>query len=208
MTRSWILLVLGPLVFAVGPFSDPAPPAVQTLPPMPALVPKKNPDVQFHSKPKPLPPGAVVEDWESFRGPTHDSISRETKLLVNWPNGGPKLVWEMRKGTGYSSPAISGDHLVYFSRVGNVENVVSLHSETGEKYWDFSYPTKFEDRYGYNNGPRATPVIDGDRVYTFGAEGKLYCFKIANGASVLEARHLRGIQGATGLLRHRVDAAH
>src|SRR6516225_2400665 len=104
MTRSWIFLVLGPLVFAVGPFGDPAPPAVQTLPPMPALTPKKNPDVQFHSEPKPLPPGAVVEDWKSFRGPTHDSISRETKLLVNWPNGGPKMVWEMRKGTGYSSP--------------------------------------------------------------------------------------------------------
>jgi len=181
MTHSWILLALGPLVFAVGRFSDPAPPAVQTLPPMKALAPKNDPDVRFHSKPKPLPPRAVVEDWKSFRGATHDSISRETKLLVNWPNGGPKLVWEMRKGTGYSSPAISGDHLVYFFRVSDVEKVVALHPETGEKYWDFSYPTKFEDRYGYNNGPRASPVVDGDRVYTFGAEGKLYCFKLQTG---------------------------
>jgi outer membrane protein assembly factor BamB len=62
-----------------------------------------------------------------------------------------------------------------------VEKVDALHPETGEKYWDFSYPTKFEDRYGYNNGPRASPVIDGDRVYTFGAEGKLYCFKLQTG---------------------------
>src|SRR5579862_8124067 len=62
MTRSWILLLLAPQVFAVGPFSDPAPPAVQTLTPMQALAPKNNPEVRFHSKPKPLSPGAVVED--------------------------------------------------------------------------------------------------------------------------------------------------
>jgi outer membrane protein assembly factor BamB len=181
MKYCWAILGLAPLVLGVEPFRDPAPPVVQTLPPMPAATPKPNPDVQFHAKPKPLAPGAVTHDWKSFRGPTHDGISTETKLLLNWPSGGPKLVWEMRKGTGYSSPAIAGDHLVYFHRDGNVEKVVALHPETGEKYWDFSYPTKFEDRYGYNNGPRASPVIDADRVYTYGAEGKLYCLKLQTG---------------------------
>ena len=75
--------------------------------------PKPNPDVRVHAKPKPLPAGAVTHDWTSFLGPTHNGISTETKLLREWPKGGPTLLWEMEKGTGYSSPAIAGDHLVY-----------------------------------------------------------------------------------------------
>ena len=108
-------------------------------------------------------------------------MSTETKLSHTFPKGGPKLVWEMKKGTGYSSPAISGDRLVMFHRVGNEERVECLHRETGERYWKFGYPTHFEDRYGYNNGPRASPIIDGDHVYTYGAEGKLHCLKLETG---------------------------
>ncbi len=108
-------------------------------------------------------------------------MSTETKLAHSWPKGGPKLVWEMKKGTGYSSPAVSGDRLVMFHRVGNEERVECLHRETGDRYWRFAYPTHFEDRYGYNNGPRASPVIDGDHVYTYGAEGKLHCLKLETG---------------------------
>lgn len=151
---------------------------LQQLPP---TVAKQNPDVRFYAKPKPLAKGAVSQDWTSFLGPTHDAKSPETKLLTRWPKDGPKLVWEMRKGTGYSSPAIAGDHLVYFHRVGGFERVECLHPETGAKYWDYAYPTQFEDRYGYNNGPRASPVIDGSTVYTYGAEGKLHSLNLQTG---------------------------
>jgi outer membrane protein assembly factor BamB len=87
----------------------------------------------------------------------------------------------MRKGTGYASPAISGDRLLYFHRTNDREIVECLHRETGDKFWEFAYATQFADRYGYNNGPRASPVIDGDRVYTYGAEGKLHCLKLETG---------------------------
>lgn len=169
------------LATAADTFRDPAPPQVagDSQGPVPSA--KANPDVTFHTKPKPLPPGAVTHDWKAFLGPTHNGWSTETKLLQTWPSAGPTLVWEMRKGTGYSSPAIAGDRLVYMHRVGNQERVDCLHPETGQKYWEFSYPTDFEDRYGYNNGPRASPVIDGDLVYTYGAQGKLHCLNIKTG---------------------------
>jgi outer membrane protein assembly factor BamB len=159
---------------------DPAPPAVQRIPAMELPAAKPNPEVRFHAKPKPLPSGAATHDWTSFLGPTSNAVSTETHLLRQWGKG-PALVWEMRKGTGYSSPAISGERLVYFHRIGDQEKVECLRAETGETYWEFSYPTQFEDRYGYNNGPRASPVIDGDRVYTYGAEGKLHCLKLGTG---------------------------
>ena len=151
--------------------------------------PAPHPGVRFHSKPKPLPGGAVTHDWTSFLGPTHNGVSTETRLLKDWPDGGPPLVWELTKGTGYTSPAIHNSRLVYFYRQGQEEIVDCLHPETGQRYWTFRYPTSYSDRYGYNDGPRCSPVIDGNRVYTYGADGKLHCLRLETG-EVVWKRHL------------------
>lgn len=167
-----------------GAFKDPAPPAVQATPPIKPAAPRANPEVRFHAKPKPLASGAVTHDWTSFLGPTHNAVSTETKLAKSWPASGPPLVWEFRKGTGYSSAAIAGERLLYLHRVGREEIVECLRAEDGARYWQYRYPSSYEDRYGYNNGPRASPVIDEDRVYTVGAEGKLHCLRIDTGQVV------------------------
>jgi len=143
--------------------------------------------VRVLTKPKPLPAGAVTHDWTSFLGPTHNAVSTETKLSRMLP---PPLVWEFPKGTSYSSPAIAGGRLMFIHRVRDEEVVECMDAETGANKWQFKYGTVFEDRYGYNNGPRASPVIDGTRVFTMGAEGKLHGFDIASGM-VIWKRDLR-----------------
>src|SRR4051812_2878154 len=77
-----------------GDFVDPAPPTVQLLPAIPAPAPQKNPDGVFHAPPKPLPKGAVTEDWPCFLGPSRKLVSSETKLLKQFPKDGLKPVWE------------------------------------------------------------------------------------------------------------------
>jgi len=52
----------------------------------------------------------------------------------------------------------------------------------GRPLWRFTYPTAYHDRYGYNHGPRCSPVIAGDAVFTFGADGHLHCLELASGA--------------------------
>ena len=145
------------------------------------------PAVLGQSRPKPLPAGAVTHDWPALLGPTHNAVSTETRLSRVLP---PPLVWEHVKGTSYTSPAIVGDRLLHLHRVGDEEIVECLHAETGARRWEFRYPTAFEDRYGYNNGPRASPVISGGRVYTMGAEGRLHCLDLAGG-KVVWKRDLR-----------------
>ena len=162
-------------------FEDPAPPKINKIELIEPPEPHAHPGVTFHRKPEPLPAGATTHDWKSFLGPAHNETSTETKLAKSWPKSGPPIVWELQKGTGYASPAIAGERLVYLHRVGDEEIVECLHPETGERYWQFSYPTNYSDRYGYNDGPRASPVIDGDHVYTFGAQGKLHCLKLDTG---------------------------
>lgn len=160
---------------------DPAPPQVHDLAPADAPEPAPYDRVTHVAEPKPLPAGAVTHDWTTFLGPTHNAVSTETKLLKEFPKGGPKIVWELAKGNSYASPAIRGDLLVFPHRVGGEVLVDCLHPVTGERYWQFRYPSQYQDRYGYDNGPRSSPVIDGDRVYVYGAEGKLFCLQLQTG---------------------------
>ena len=134
----------------------------------------------LHGAPRPLAGDAVTHDWPFFLGPTHDSVSTETRLSRTLP---PPLVWELAKGSGYASPAIVGDRLVFLHRIGDQEIVDCLHPETGAGLWTFRYPSDYEDRYGYNNGPRSSPVIDAaaGRVYAMGAEAVLHCLSLASG---------------------------
>ena len=131
-----------------------------------------------HAKPKALANDAVTHDWVSFLGPTHNGVSSETRLSRTLP---PPLVWEFPKGTSYTSPAILGGRLVFLHRVANEELVECMDAQTGAPQWQFRYGTDFEDRYGYNNGPRSSPVIDVDRIYTLGAQGQLHCFDLRSG---------------------------
>jgi outer membrane protein assembly factor BamB len=142
---------------------------------------QKNPDATFHAAPKPLAKDAVTHDWPSFLGATHNLVSTETKLLEKFPAGGLPLVWEAKRGLGYAAPAILGDRLVLFHRIEGEEIVECLHRETGERFWRFAYPTSYQDRYGYNDGPRAAPVIAGENVYTLGPLNTLHCLELSTG---------------------------
>src|SRR5262249_11108802 len=121
------------------------------------------------------------EDWPVFLGPHNDNTSSETGLLKQWPAEGPPVVWKRRVGEAYSAPVVSRGRLIFFCRVKNEEVIEAADAKTGATIWKYAYPTAYEDRYGYNNGPRSSPAIDGDRIYTYGAEGILTCVEFEAG---------------------------
>jgi len=102
-------------------------------------------------------------------------------LLDKWSPGGPPVVWEKNVGTGYSAPSVRSNLLVLHHRLGDKETVSCLEAATGNPIWDYAYPSHFVDPYGYNNGPRSTPLLTTNRCYAFGAEGKLICLDLKTG---------------------------
>lgn len=124
------------------------------------------------------------EDWPQFLGPRANGISAETGLLETWPSSGPPLVWEKQIGTGYSAPSVRGGLIVLHHRVKDEEVVEAFEAPTGKPIWRHGYPSQFVDPYGYNNGPRCTPLLTSNRCYTFGAEGKLLCLDLSTGKLV------------------------
>jgi len=164
---------------------DPAPPRVAgSAENTTAPSPKAYARVKTIKLPKPLSKLAKTHAWTGFLGPTQDGVSTETHLLKTWPKTGPAKVWELATGDGYASPAIRHPYLVYPHRVGNSVLVECLHAETGQQFWQYKFATAYRDRLGYSSGPRATPVIDGNRVYIYGAEGVLVCLELATGRPI------------------------
>lgn len=141
--------------------------------------------LKFVAEPSPLPPGAVTEDWPRFLGATDDSVSRETMLLKEWP-AGLKPVWEIAKGQGYTSPSFAGGRGVVFHRLGDRETVECIDPESGKRYWEYAYEVEFESEIGYSNGPKASAVIEGGRVFTSGVTARLHAFDLESGKLLWE----------------------
>jgi outer membrane protein assembly factor BamB len=127
-------------------------------------------------------------DWPQWRGPRRDGIASETKLLTQWPENGPRMLWKAESGSGFSSMAVADGRLFTLVRRGETEIVLCLDAETGSEKLRHTYPCKFNNQYGAG-GPRSTPTVDGDRVYTVGAAGILHCLSVETG-SVLWAHDL------------------
>jgi len=132
----------------------------------------------------PVTAAETGEDWPRFLGPRANGTSTETNLLGAWPTNGLPMLWERKIGTGYSAPSVRGDLLVLHHRLGNEEIVEAFNATNGRPVWRHGYASRFVDPYGYNNGPRSTPLLTADRCYTFGAEGKLLCLDLKSGKPI------------------------
>jgi outer membrane protein assembly factor BamB len=84
----------------------------------------------------------------------------------------------------YGIGSVSQGKYFQLDREGDRVKLFALDAKTGEELWEFSYPTHYSDYFGYNGGPRCSPVIDDDRVYIYGAEGMLHCLKVESGELV------------------------
>ncbi len=138
----------------------------------------------FHAAPKPLSASAKTSDWQRVLGPQDNCTTSESPLLKAWPESGPKPVWEVAMGEGYTSPAISGDFCIIFHELEKKEAVECLHRETGRRFWIKDYPIEYQDRYGFGGGPRGSPVIAGDVVVTLGVTSMLHAFELKTGAEL------------------------
>jgi outer membrane protein assembly factor BamB len=123
----------------------------------------------------------VGSDWPVFLGPTGDSKSAETGIRIDWSGDGPAVLWTKRLGESYGIGVVSQGRYYQFDRTEDAAQLLCLDAGTGKDLWKYEYPTDYEDLYGYNNGPRCSPLIDGDRIYLFGAEGQLHCVRTADG---------------------------
>src|SRR5437870_4358599 len=77
-----------------------------------------------------------ASDWPHWLGPNRTGASPETGLLTTWPKTGPKLLWKVPGGVGYSSVAIADGRAVTQVQHDGAEYVLALDAVKGTKLWE------------------------------------------------------------------------
>lgn len=146
---------------------------------------------------------AVADDWPQWLGPRRDAIWRERGILETFPAQGPHIRWRTPIGAGYAGPAVAAGKVYVTDRVlvkgvtnpnnafaqtavAGSERVLCLDEKTGKVVWTHEYDCQY--RVSYPLGPRTTPVVDGNRVYTLGTMGHLFCLNTESG-KVIWSKH-------------------
>lgn len=131
-----------------------------------------------------LPAVAAAADWTQFLGPHRNGVYDGTDLAQKWPANGPPVSWRQPVGHGFAGPVAVGQSVILFSRKDSNEIVTCYRAQTGKVIWTFAYPTSYEDDFHFDDGPRATPCVYSNLVYTFGAQGSLHCLDLATGTNL------------------------
>lgn len=138
------------------------------------------------------------DDWPQWRGPRRDGVWREAGIRESMPNKPLPVRWRVPVSNGYSGPAVADGRVYLFeyeveegtikndpggrNKLAGKERLLCLDATSGNELWRYQYDCPYN--ISYASGPRCTPTVDGDRVYTLGSEGDLKCVRTADGSEV------------------------
>lgn len=135
-------------------------------------------------------PDAKAEDWPEWRGSGRRGVWNETGLLGRFADEGLDFSWRAPIHGGYSGPAVADGRVFVteFERskaTRGIERAVAVDEKTGKLLWKHQWPVDYAGLMEpYATGPRATPTVDGNRVYVQGAMGALLCLDVESGALI------------------------
>lgn len=140
----------------------------------------------------------IADDWPGFRGPNRDGVCRETGLLKEWPKDGPPLAWRTTGlGEGFSTVSVVGNVIYTQGHKDGKQYVTALDAgKEGKLIWQKDFGPVRNQGAGHP-GARATPTIDGDRIYTAGIAGEVVCMDIKDGRVIWQKDFVKDFSGVT-----------
>jgi outer membrane protein assembly factor BamB len=122
----------------------------------------------------------LTNSYPQFLGPNRDGILTGPRLDPDWNLSPPTELWRHEVGPAWSGFAIEGGHAITQEQQGERELVVSYDLATGAQRWSHEDASRYATTIA-GEGPRATPTISSNRVYTMGGAGMLNCLDLATG---------------------------
>lgn len=130
-----------------------------------------------------LPAIVAAQDWNQWRGPARNGAADAFKPPAAWPDR-PTQIWKVQAGIGHASPVVAGDRVYVFSRVGEEEAISARDLASGKEIWRQAYDAPYQMNpaaTSHGKGPKSTPVVDRNRVFTFGIGGVLSAWQTQDG---------------------------
>ncbi len=132
-------------------------------------------------------------EWPGWRGPNKDGISPETAINKDWKAKPPKELWRVALSDGgHAGLAVSGGKLFIIDHQAGKDVVRAIDAATGKDAWTCPYDDKSKDNYGFS---RATPLVDGGRVYTVSMMGNVLCLNEKDGKVVWQKNLVKDFGG-------------
>lgn len=126
---------------------------------------------------------AAAPEWPQWRGPHRNGVSLEKDWAAHWPAEGPKRLWKVPVGTGFSSVSVNRGRLYTMGNIANEDIITCLNTENGEVVWQHKYACPLNPN-AHLGGPNCTPTIDGALLYTFSKSGHVFCLDAAMGKAL------------------------
>ena len=122
-------------------------------------------------------------DFPQFYGPNRDGVLPGPRFDTDWAAQPPQILWRLPVGAGWSGFAVVGDVCLTQEQRGGDECVEARELATGRELWSHTDPVRYHTTIA-GEGPRATPTIVSNRVFTFGATGILNCLDLVTGQRI------------------------
>ena len=126
-------------------------------------------------------------EWGKWRGPNINNVVNETGWSADKLDSS-NILWTKDIGFGHSAFAVRGNQCFvsgWKETITDVDTVASstiycINNKTGEDIWTYTYSAA---NRAYP-GPRSTPVLDEERLYSISWEGVLFCLNVENGEEI------------------------
>ena len=136
-------------------------------------------------RPTGAPRDAKSPSFRQFLGPNRDATLRGSGPRPRLAERGAGRALAAAHRPGWSGFAVANGLAVTLEQRDGKERVVAYDLERGSVRWSHGGGAGFESVMA-GDGPRATPAIDGGRVYAFGVNGVLTALDLASGRLLFE----------------------
>jgi outer membrane protein assembly factor BamB len=126
------------------------------------------------------PADSAVTDFPQFLGPRRNATVEGLALAADWDVRPPIVLWRQPVGAGWSGFAVVGDRALTQEQRGDQEAVTCYDLRSGQRLWAHTDAARYATTIA-GEGPRCTPTVVSNRVFTLGATGLLNCLELASG---------------------------